>query len=107
MDLPLLGLFFVAPYVVIWALVWEHGWSFTFGGPYTASKRYRYLLDSWKKDSGVENSGATPRVRKAEYDRVCNERDVYYRALTRIYQSGKGRHVEIARAALDGKEDDR
>ena len=34
------------------------------------------------------------------------ERDRYREALQRIYQSGTGRHVEIARAALDGGDGD-
>jgi len=58
----------------------------------------------------------TPQEYDAEHDAALLERerddaraeaDRFYKALTRIYQSGKGRHVEIARAALDGEEVDR
>ena len=41
-------------------------------------------------------------ARRAE--RAEAERDRYREALQRIYQSGTGRHVEIARTALDGGE---
>jgi len=38
-------------------------------------------------------------------ERAEAERDRYRDALTRIYQSGRGRHVEVARAALDGEDE--